>query len=545
MKIWDDIKISLTETPMALSASDEKREKYLELLHTQLRRLFPEFVKNIYLQSSHQREMGRVAVIEYCEGEYSRQKTFESSYELQRYFETTADTKPAAPTQRMFILEDLPRNYVEILGSQLRIPPSSFGAHWSDPTTPTFNHRSPFCKFSENKFMIGYAANQAIRVEAPSHLEATKYRWNANISRHVHFYDPHGPLVDQPKSYHRISFWTTGARSDGSWDSILIVDPGLGNVVQSLTDNTLLPVDHHSQEYAFSQINELEPDFDELDILPEDPTKWTKGYNPPCYVSIFDDILCGAHEGNPRIHSPREATARARKIAIAIFLTFLRRRTLNLLRLQSTPDIAILQSNRCDYLRNFAAGALTNWHHSLFGFIVNAKFRMGLMVKEAEANMVALGLPTPTTPAPFPSPNAAAVPIPQWERDGWTSILSACAQIIHMSDAFLTSYLQFSNMQEATAANRNALNLSKITNLTMFFVPLSSVAAVFSMSDEFQPGKRNAWVFWVTVVPILVGLGVFMVDVRGVVGRWWLGCFGRGKGKGKGRKRRMEGKDVP
>ncbi|CAN9328655.1 unnamed protein product [Alternaria alternata] len=51
-------------------------------------------------------------------------------------------------------------------------------------------------------------------------------------------------------------------------------------------------------------------------------------------------------------------------------------------------------------------------------------------------------------------------------------------------------------MQEAQAANQNASNLAHITNLTMLFIPLSTIAAIFSMDDKFLPGKTKGWIFW-------------------------------------------------
>ena len=47
-------------------------EAYLALLSSQLYWLFPDFVQNLHAQSLYQREMGRVAVIEYLDEENSR-----------------------------------------------------------------------------------------------------------------------------------------------------------------------------------------------------------------------------------------------------------------------------------------------------------------------------------------------------------------------------------------------------------------------------------------------------------------------------------------
>jgi hypothetical protein len=40
----------------------------------------------------------------------------------------------------------------------------------------------------------------------------------------------------------------------------------------------------------------------------------------------------------------------------------------------------------------------------------------------------------------------------------------------------------------------------------MLFIPLSTVASIFSMSGDFLPGNPKAWVFWVVSVPVLMML---------------------------------------
>lgn len=210
----DDHWIERTDT----LCEKDSRHIYLELLKSQLCWLFPEFVRNLETQSPVEREMSRVAVIEYQTEAQPEQTIFKSSKGLQYFFEKQSDHDSQIPKQRLFLLEDLALDQVEILGSQLRIPPAFFGAHWADPTNPTFNYRNPFCHFSEDSFVIRYASTQPVRIDAPPHLQSTIYRCISNVNRHLHCYDPGAPIVDQPKCYHALSFWTSGVREDGSWD---------------------------------------------------------------------------------------------------------------------------------------------------------------------------------------------------------------------------------------------------------------------------------------------------------------------------------------
>jgi hypothetical protein len=274
---------------------------------------------------------------------------------------------------------------------------------------------------------------------------------------------------------------------------VLIVDPPVRETVKSLADGSHFPVDHCSDEHAYSRMSCLDPDFSDIDILPPDPAAWAGVWQRPKYYSMFDDILSVEPDVPAHAVGPRTCTDVARRLAICYFLSFLRRRILNMLRLQENPRTAILHTNRCDYLREFGEGVLSSWHHELFGFVVNVKYIMGLVSSEAKEQFEVLGLDRPDV-----------ADAPEWERDGWISIQDHISKVIIMADAFLQSYLQFTTMQEAQAANKNALSLAHITNVTMVFVPLSTIAAIFSMTDDFLPGESKSWVFWVTALPVLI-----------------------------------------
>jgi hypothetical protein len=199
----------------ATLCEQDAREAYSTLISSQLSWSFPEFVRNVQSQSPIERELGRAAVIEYLSNADPDVKILKSSKGLQCYLE---ETVTAGPRQRLFLLEDLSRNYIEILGSQLRIPPRFFGAHWADPSTPTFNHRDPFCRFAHDAFLVRYPSTQPVRVEAPLEVHGQVFHYNTNVNRHLQCYHPKSPIVDQPKSYHALSFWSSGVRNDGSWD---------------------------------------------------------------------------------------------------------------------------------------------------------------------------------------------------------------------------------------------------------------------------------------------------------------------------------------
>lgn len=295
--------------------------------------------------------------------------------------------------------------------------------------------------------------------------------------------------------------------------AVLIVDPPVRETVTSLANGCKFAVDHCSEEHAYTRMHSLDPDFTDLDILPLNPSDWAGTWQRPKYESIFDDILSLSSDEPAHPIGPRSCTNVARRLAVCYFLSFLRRRILNMLRLQQNPRTAILHTNRCDYLREFGEGLISSWHHEVFGFIVNIKYIMGLVNSEVKEQFEVLGLHRPDAL--------------EWERDGWLTVQDYCGRVITMAEAFLQSYLQFTTMQEAQAANRNALSLAQITNVTMVFVPLSTIAAIFSMTDDFLPGESKGWVFWVTAVPVLLLTFAITTEARTSLRWYWKMCTER------------------
>ena len=312
---------------------------------------------------------------------------------------------------------------------------------------------------------------------------------------------------------------------------MLLVDPPIGDYVKVLPTGSLVKINNRLNDQASSQMNSLYPDFSTVQILPQNASDWGHGLLHPRYNSIFDDILSISQLAQQRIEDPRASTEIARKLVISIFLAFLRRRYLNMLKLQIRLPGDSSRINRCDYLRDFAGSVLCSWHHGLFGFIVNVRFRMNCLVKEVEENMTALGLDH--------SGVVTGVTVPRWEQDGWRAIHESCATVITMADMFSQFYLQFISIQEAQLSDKNAMSLARITNLTMLFVPLSTIAAIFSMGDEFLPGKGKGWIFWVISLPVLFLMFVYTRKSRLLMKQLWT------VRRGILRKNRREDRNMP
>lgn len=487
---------------------DDDELEYMSLIQDQIQPFFPEFVAAFAKQSPAERELGRCAVVNFAEEGNPHTTIFDNSAELQSYFSAHPFASPTKstndpPRRRLFILEDLPCNHILALGSRLRIPPSFFAGHWDDPASSTFNHRDPFMRSTKSHFRLRYATSTRIEVDVPPHMASNSYAFDTNVCRYLHVYNPNGPLYDEPRSHHGVSFWSSSVRDDGSWDAVLLVDPPLRGYVKCLPSRQLLrlrPVrDPTSMPKHF-----LHPEMtvlEELPLqeLPQDSSRWAAAYMRPQYISMFDDtikiLMARDYRDSSGPKEPIDAVQVPRKLVISTLIAYLRRRYLNIVNIQKSR-FAPNNTLRHDYLYSFSEGVLSNWHDKLFDFIVGACAAIKEFSQEMEDNIIALGLNTPK--------GVAARTAPQWEIDGWKSVRDLTNVLEKMINSIATDYLQYVSMQEARVSNSNAQSLSRITVLTMLFIPLSTVASIFSMGDDFLPGKPRAWVFWVVSLPVLM-----------------------------------------
>ncbi|KAF2015352.1 hypothetical protein BU24DRAFT_480152 [Aaosphaeria arxii CBS 175.79] len=472
----------------------EEELEYMGLIQDQIQPFFPEFAAAVANQTAVDRERGRCALVDLSIEDEVHTAKFASSEELDRcLWKASTRTSPdARPQKRLFILEDLPCHHILALGSRLRIPPTFFASQWDDPASSTFNHRSPFRRYSKAQFCLRYATSHRVEVDAPNHANSSIYAFNANVCRYLHTYSRNGLLYDEARSHHTMSFWSSPVRPDGSWDAVLLVDPPLVDYVQCLPSRQIFPLRPRLRDEKSMPKHFLNPEMNPLDQLPENSAQWERSYVLPGYTSLFDDTIQMMESemfknGHDIIH-PIDVVTIPRKWIISTLTSFMRRRYLNLISIQKS-------SLKHEFLSSFSEGSLSSWNNEFFNFIVGSCAAMKQFSHELSDNMIAVGV---DTPAAILENNP-----PRWEIDGWRSIQDLTRAVDGMANALATGYLNRCTIQEARVSNGNAQSLSRITVLTMLFIPLSTVASIFSMGGDFLPGQQRAWVFWVVSFPVL------------------------------------------
>jgi hypothetical protein len=183
-------------------------------------------------QDSVDAEKGRVAVLEYnAEGKPLR-KDFKTSQQLLQYldqeeqpvWDPQQNPVPTPGVRRLFILEDLSRRHVEILGSRLKIHPIHFARHWGDlgflesiDDFQTTKHRTSRLTLPFPIFL-----NAPTVTSSPRRPLEELYLANFNVRRIVAFPKPFGSWDLRSSIIEMeccISYWSQPTEN-GGWDGM-------------------------------------------------------------------------------------------------------------------------------------------------------------------------------------------------------------------------------------------------------------------------------------------------------------------------------------
>jgi hypothetical protein len=236
----------------------------------------------------------------------------------------------------------------------------------------------------KSQFRLRYGTSHRAEVDVPPHKRSNIYAFNTNVCRYLHAYDPKGPLYDEMRSHHIVSFWSSPVGIDGSWDAVLLVDPPLTELAKCLPSMQLAPVRRELRDESSIPKHYLYPEMNNLQELPEELSEWASAFECPQYNSMFDDALhdlASRDQVVGELGNPMAVVKFPRKLVIGIMLAFLRRRYLNLLRIQKT-QVKPNQNLRNNYLSSFSEGALSSWHDEFFDFIVGSCAAMKELIRE-------------------------------------------------------------------------------------------------------------------------------------------------------------------
>lgn len=237
------------------------------------------------------------------------------------------------------------------------------------------------------------------------------------------------------------------------------------------------------------------PLFQCQNVLSPQSAEWQESEQSPKMISLFDDMLTlypllvrtSTSDLNRCTDICRrlvlsEWTARLRTIEAQIFWERCK---------MSMGDAPAARNTSESFILPWARP----WHPRDFSRLVRATAVLKSIDAELRCNMDALGIDSsePRT-------------LDAWEVDAWKSLREAVQLQISIVHDTLQSHMQAISV-------RQSLNAGYLTSMAIIFIPVSLVAAVFSMGGEFAAGESLFWVFWVVATPITL-LGCFLLFTK-------------------------------
>ncbi|KAK1845845.1 magnesium and cobalt transport protein [Colletotrichum chrysophilum] len=123
------------------------------------------------------------------------------------------------------------------------------------------------------------------------------------------------------------------------------------------------------------------------------------------------------------------------------------------------------------------------WQPKDFRRLVRAATALESIGVELQRNLDALGV------------NSSDSILSTWEVDAWQNLLRATHLYKSRVDAILQTYMQ-------AVSVRQSITTGQLTSMAAIFIPVSLVAAIFSMGGKFAAGESLFWVFWVIAIPM-------------------------------------------
>ncbi|KAJ5831261.1 uncharacterized protein N7525_009514 [Penicillium rubens] len=466
---------------------------YWSLLQSTLQQQYPEFVQHLSEQEGSMGEEGQAAVIEFWDNAKPSVRNLATSRELTRCLDESHPTDVVR--RRVFVLEGLPKNFIQVLGARLKVPPAFFASHWTVPgsVTGSILNQHPRHYNRQDRFALKFPKLHRARIKA---LEGDDrypfYSMESSVHRPLScitvFGDFDGPL----SSFEQLSFW--GKCDEKSWDTIPLVDPPLGNFVSLRNSSTPREVDHDASiKLVGSKIDALDqrgswyPFYPSTAVLGQNSADWKNAEQSPTMESMFKDILL--------LYSLMERHLTADMNKAQIIQEQCR---------MSIGNMAVEMSAANLFENSWAQP----WHPRDFGRLVRAKTALESVNWELYRNMDALGI------------FSKADTTEDWESDAWRSLQHVVQNLMARLDIISQAYTQAVPVRESISSNKQAQQVGYLTSLATVFIPISFVAAVFSMGGDFSAGASHFWVYWVIAVPV-VAVGCLLLFTN--FGRWILG----------------------
>ncbi|KAL8807135.1 MAG: hypothetical protein Q9200_004790 [Gallowayella weberi] len=410
-----------------------------------------------------------VTMLEYCQDKI-RRCDVQSSAELGTLLsQNHADH--TGGMARLFVVEDLSRDVIEILGSQLDVDPMFFRGHISDYTW--YNTRDPWIELPDMNIVAReqsfshtrYAHARYFRTPKSlnrARLEAGNFNVLRRVDRDgswVPGADISGSNVGLVRS--RMSFWTQGRKQTSTHvvNNILLVDP-------SITEGFPL----------WGGYNEFAPCPSMVDEIPQ-----KRARNSAAEKAIYWLEQMTSEEIQSIAPDPRVLLQAPLCIVCSEWLTLLRYANTRLSQLEWEIEDPYLRN-----LQEDLSSTLDKVHSWRRRFPI-----WKTIISEALSKVIRRAGPVETKENPLLI----------LEKD--FEIIQANLNDLHeRAERIISVVTAMMSIQESKKALQQNRSLARLTYLAVTFVPLSFVSSFFAMSEDVTKLSKTFWIYFAVAIPV-------------------------------------------
>ncbi|KAF2435204.1 hypothetical protein EJ08DRAFT_580854 [Tothia fuscella] len=431
-----------------------------------------------------------------------KQREFSNVIDLKVYLDSY-HSSPLLQHRRVYIMEGLDPDFVQVIGSHFSIDPSFFLYQERHPRLEVWdrgNHRAiatpRLPSLSDPKqYVLQYPEMRNFNNELIYYRNVC-----ARTGRPILTIGFEGRLDPISTICRKCSIWTT-THPDGSWDVIVLCDPPLQKVVEVKSSRTVknLP----GQLYQGGYLDFTQHDFSDTNIIRGPPRS-----------GLLDDVcfytkdLWETRRLSTALDSPIKFTVIVKKIVASEYMKLL------------DYFEGVVRKLRDSEWRLAGAGDYSNPKraaaHEQWSSLHVCSHRMAEHIDDVEAILISL--------------NISLVPPPPMDDEDWTACDRDFQYIYHRlkslkdrTDCMVTSTIGLAgivgnkqalreaelSLKEARRSIREAKSVKTLTVIAMFFIPLAWTSGLFSMSEQFSPGAKHFWIYFAVSIPLV--LLVFVV----------------------------------
>ncbi|PGH13338.1 hypothetical protein AJ79_03755 [Helicocarpus griseus UAMH5409] len=444
---------------------------------------FPELDQLLQFAQQPTRCQPRVSLLEFTASGTVREQKIDRLAQLYEYWQTTTNT---GINGRLYVVEDLSPEYLEALGNKFRVHPGYFLKYLYLPI---------FLKGD------GHSLNSRLPLQPASSVNS-----NIRTGMSLRYYDL---VMDRP------SFVSTNVTRKSVRTSPLLN----GEFITSTLRNAslyveppspgepwfaLMMVDAPSRgRQGLASISKSSNDFWSTDIFAQ--TKRTP--KPSADAGLFDSITeFWTHRATPSDidavnQSPEDSLASFAAKAVTpswlIVLEFIS----GLLSHSEYSTYEFENMNPNDSSPAKIREELTELRRAL-AIVNRTRRRILWYIDHVRINLQALGYPVGLSELQLSS--AGSQNTTKTGTDEFAIIHSRLLFTHARAESLLPVVLGTCSILGAQQSGLEAKQVSMLTSLAALFIPITTAAAIFSMSDEYLPGATRFWIFWAVAVPLVI-----------------------------------------